>query len=181
MRGKKPLLSVFGLLLFVTTTAVPADSIDLNTSDKATRLTYASYVSPRVVGDIGMLLHNKPRGEEDMFHLGANLVNQNVRFGLRGTYASPGNQDLLAIGLGLNVRMGLAKNLYFDIGGYYAPEFMSLMDSAGYSELNARVSLSVSRPLELYLGYRNIKVKIKDVSNKVEIDDGLYLGLQFYF
>jgi len=158
-----------------------AASFDINHHDDITRFTYATYSGQRVIADGGMLYIEKRETHENVFHLGINKVAENIRFGVRGVYASPGENDVLTIAGALKIRFFPAKDLRFDIGAYYAPEFTSMMDASGYTELGFRLSFNITSPLDLYLGYRNIKIKLSDAQSKVEIDDDLHLGLQFYF
>ena len=158
-----------------------ASSLDLNFHDNTTRLTYASYTNKNVIADGGMLFISRNDSSEQMFHLGINKVSKNVRFGVRGIYTSPNDYDVLALGVGLHARFYLTRKINFDVGGYYAPEFASLMDAAGYTEIGLRLSFNITDPLDLYAGYRNIKIEIGDPGSKTEIDDDLHIGFKFYF
>ena len=159
-----------------------ASSIDVNFHDDTTRIIYATYTARDVVSDGGALIINQQDDStEQVFHLGISKVSKNVRFGLRGIYTSPGDNDVLAIGLGLNAKFGLSRKTSFSVNGYYAPELTSIMDATGYSELGLRLSFNITKPLDLYLGYRNLKVEIDGRDKSVELDDDFHLGLKFYF
>lgn len=179
---KTRLATLVSLLITLFTAGIcQGESIDLNFHDDTTRLTYANYSAKNVVTDGGILLINENNASEQLFHLGISRMSKNVRFGIRGVYTSQGNLDVFALGLAVNARFYLAQKTHVEIGGYHAPEFISFMDAAGYTELGFRLSFNITTPLDLYIGYRNIKLNIENSDHKIELDDDLHLGLKFYF
>lgn len=160
-----------------------ADSLDLNLHDNAFRFTYASFVDKKTVADFGALFlqERNNRQSDALIHTGVNFVFDQLRFGLRAAYASPGPYDVLSLGFGGQGRFFLSRRV--GIGGhfYYAPEATSGMDSAGYHEFAARLKFKLTRGVYVYGGYRNLKVKIVSPDNKVELDDDFHVGLKLFF
>lgn len=178
--GLRALAFVIGMFC---SSSVWADSVDINLHSEALRGTYAFYVAKKTVADVGILLLKERYQEQDeaLFHAGVNFVFDNLRFGMRAIYATPGNTDLFSLGFGGQGRFSLTRRI--GLGGhfYYAPEVTSAMDSEGYHELGARVDFKLARGAYLYVGYRNLKVKIYSVENKVELDDDFHVGVKLYF
>lgn len=158
-----------------------AQSIDFNAHSDVYRFTYANYVARKVVSDVGVMIMEKRNDSDEAWHIGVAAAIENIRLGARLIYTSPGATDVMAVGLGGSGKFYLSRNISFGLLFYYAPEFSSFLDAEGYSEFGMRLNFVVSKPLELYVGYRNYKVAIADVNNKIELDDDLHLGLKFYF
>lgn len=182
---KKRFLSV-SIMLWTATAPLWANaaSLDLNASGDAFRGTLAAYVGKKVVGDLGVLStrYRNNRDSDTGLHAGLHFVpDAKIRLGTRLFYVSPGTADVMALGLGLQLRLFLSRQV--SLGGhfYYGPESFSFMDSEGYSEFALRLSFRLARKAHLYLGYRTIKVKVFSVNNKVELDDDPHLGLKLYF
>jgi hypothetical protein len=173
-----PIICIFSLL---SGTAL-ASSIDLNANNDTVRMTYAHATSRNVVTDMGALfLDRKNNDTEFGVHAGASLVSDNIRFGLRAFYVDLDPYDVLSLGFGLQARGWINKQI--GIGGhiYYAPEATSFLDSNGYREYAMRLNFAVSKNFDLYLGYRDIKVKILDNRNNTKLDDGFHLGFKVFF
>ena len=174
---------ILAILLLVPIVA-SAKSIDLNFTDDSFRFTYAYGIDRKLVTDLGLLYLQKKgryRDDEMAFHAGLNVVSGNFRFGARAFLATPGDYDTLAVGFGGQARFALSKVV--GLGGhfYYAPEVTSFVDAKGYHEYSIRLDFKVTPSAYLYLGYRNVKVRIEDRNNKVELDDDAMLGFKVYF
>lgn len=171
------------LIIMVCTSSARASSIDINFHSNALRATYASYVGKKTVADFGALLLKERYRKEDevVFHTGFNFVFDNLRFGVRAIYATPGDSDILSLGFGGQVRFPMTRRV--DLGGhfYYASDVTSALDSEGYQEFSVRLDFKLAQSAYLYLGYRNVKVKINTVQNKVELDDDFHIGAKLYF
>lgn len=174
------LLLIIGLMIIKPSWA---DSLDMNFHGHAFRATYATYVGRKAVADFGALFLREKVGKENdtLLHAGVNFIFQNLRFGVRAIYVTPANYDLLSLGFGLQGRFALTRRV--GIGGhfYYAPDVTSAMDSEGYHEFGARLDFKANKDVYLYIGYRNLKVKILSVTNKVELDDDVHIGAKLYF
>lgn len=173
---------LFCIVALVSHSAYSA-SLDLNLHSKAFRATYAFVPSKDTVTDLGVLFLQDDHGDdsETAFHAGLNFVFENFRFGGRAFYVSPGNSDVLAVGLGGQARFAVTKKVGVGAHIYYAPEFTSMMDSKGYQEMAVHVDFRVVGGAYVYLGYRNLKVSIGNANHKIELDDDPHLGIKFYF
>jgi len=175
-------------IIFLTFLILPvtsfAESIDVNFGDDSFRFTYAYGIDRKLVADLGFLYlqeEGRKRDDELAFHAGLNITSGNVRFGGRAFLVSPGNSDVLAVGFGGQGRFALSRIV--GLGGhfYYAPEVTSFIDAKGYYEYSIKLDFKVSKSAYLYLGYRNVKVRIFDRDNKVELNDDALLGFKLYF
>ena len=163
---------------------VQAKSIDMNFGDDSFRFTYAFGIDKNLVTDLGIMQvegEGRNRDDELAFHAGLNVTSGNVRFGGRAFLVSPGDFDTLSVGFGGQGRIPLSRHV--GIGGhfYYAPEVTSFMDSKGYHEYRVNVDFKVTRSAYVYLGYRNVKVRIENRNNKVELNDDVIFGFKIYF
>jgi len=174
---------IFVFCLLLLSSASYAKSLDLNLGDDSFRLIYATGIDKNLVADFGFLFLEDERGRDDetAFHAGLNITSGNFRVGGRAFLVSPGNYDALAVGFGGQGRIPVSRNV--GIGGhfYYAPEATSFIDSAGYHEYRINVDVKISRAAYLYLGYRNVKIRIEDRNNKVELNDDVIFGFKTYF
>lgn len=175
-------------ILFFIVFAFPvtglAKSIDMNIGDDSFRLTYAFAVDRNLVTDLGVMhLEGEGRNRDDelAFHAGLNVTSGNIRFGGRAFLVSPGDFDTLSVGFGGQGRFALSKHV--GLGGhfYYAPEATSFIDGKGYYEYRVNVDFKIKRSAYLYLGYRNVKVRIENRNNKVELNDDVIFGFKVYF
>ena len=174
------IFSWFSLMALLPVAAI-AQSLDLNANDDVIRVTYATFTGKNIIADGGGMFIDKNNESEQAWHIGAHAVLENVRLGFRTFYTSPGAVDVLVVGFGGQANLHLSPQLKLGLIGYYAPSFSSFMDSDGYTEFGLRMSFKVNRKLDVYLGYRNIKVKIEGVSRKIELDDDPHIGLKMYF
>lgn len=160
-----------------------AASLDANVNSDAIRVTIAKYMARNQVGDLGALIveKNNKHDNETVLHLGYNWVAGNLRLGFRSIYASPGDSNILALGLGIQGKTALARNVYLGGHFYYAPDAFSFMDGDGYQELALRLMLKLGRSAFLYLGYRNFDIKIKAPRVNYELDDSFHFGAKLYF
>lgn len=168
-----------------------SDSLDLNLNDDAARLTYAGAVSDgRLEFDVGWL-HNDKRGNAWNVSLGrigeAGGAQQPVTAGLGGRLyvldpdlAGPG-QDGVALGVGGFFRMKLAgyDRIGFSGHGYFAPDVIAFGDAEDVLELAARVTYSVIREADVYLGLRFIEAGFD--GRDVKFDSGLHIGIRLEF
>ena len=182
------LLSFCCLILFSHSSL--AASVDINLHSDALRISFTKAMERKLVGDFGALFldersgnkhSNKSDGSEVALHAGLHIVNDNLRFGIRSFYISPGDTDLLAVGFGGQANINLSRSI--GVGGhfYYAPEATSFMDGQGYRELALRLNLRLNNGANLYLGYRNIDIEIEGRKGELELDDDIHIGLKMYF
>ena len=80
-------------------------------------------------------------------------------------------------------KLTVALSRIIGLGGhfYYAPEVTSFIDAKGYHEYSIKLDFKLTNTAHLYLGYRNVKLRIGDRKNKVELNDDTLLGFKIYF
>lgn len=190
----KTLLAVAGV-----TAAGPtlSDSIDLNFSNDAARLTYARLIyDDKLEFDAGWL-HHQDRGNLLNVSLGrfgeAGGGQQSITAAIGGRlYAAdaefgpvmgvtPPDRDGFAIGVGGLFRLKLDDYDRIGFAGhaYYAPSVISFGDADDVLEVAGRVTYSVLKEGEVYLGLRYINVGFKDRDAK--FDSGLHIGIRLEF
>lgn len=186
-----------------------SDSLDLNINGDAARLTYARLIyDDKLEIDAGWL-HHQDRGNLVSVSLGrfgeAGGGAQSVSAGIGGRlYAvsadlpvfadamigpGPGpppqigtlDQDGVALGIGGLFRLKLAgyDRIGFSGHGYYAPDIISFGDTEDILEVAARVTYSVLREADVYLGVRYINVGFK--TRDAKFDSGLHIGIRLEF
>ncbi len=186
-----------------------SDSLDLNLNDDAARLTFARAIyDEKLEFDAGWL-HHQDRGDLLSVSLGrigeAGGGSQSVTAAIGGRlYAmspdlvNPGmveelvgdavilrpidtDQDGFALGVGGFFRMKLAgyDRIGFSGHGYFAPDVLAFGDSKDLIEVAGRVTYSIIREADVYLGIRYIKAGFEDID--VSYDTGLHLGIRLEF
>jgi len=178
-------LSKLALLVFCFILAGNANaaSFDINVNSDVFRVTLAKSVDRNQVADFGFLAakQNRNHNSESVLHAGYNWVSHNFRIGLRSIYASPGNYDILAVGVGFQGRTALSRNVYLGGHFYYAPSALSFLDGDGYDEFAIRLMLKLGRSAFTYIGYRKFEIGISPFRNNIELDDDFHIGLKLYF
>jgi hypothetical protein len=178
--------------------AVPAlafaDNIDVNLHDQAIRASYSKTLNDGETSGLSMeggLLYSedKKRLNDTLYHLGLHVSGENwsqsgtfdISLGGRFYYASPGNVDLAALGLGGAIRFSPAHR--FGIGAhlYVAPTITSYMDADRFQETGFRVDYQVLPQAFVYVGYRKIEVDINNGPSNVELEKDAHLGFQLLF
>ncbi|MDH3588254.1 MAG: YfaZ family protein, partial [Gammaproteobacteria bacterium] len=174
-----------------------SDSLDLNLNDDAARLTFARAIYDEKLEIDAGWLHHQDRGDLLSLSLGrigeAGGGQQSVTAAIGGRlYAmdpefAPGgmgaslNQDGFALGIGGFFRLKLAgyDRIGFSAHGYYAPDVLAFGDSNDLIEVAGRVTYSVIREADLYLGVRYIKAGFDGIDAK--FDNGLHVGIRLEF
>ncbi|HUR41240.1 MAG TPA: YfaZ family outer membrane protein [Verrucomicrobiae bacterium] len=177
-----------------------AEGIDINLSDQALRAAYAGSLTdlfPRVGGqwDAGVLLGEEEQRNFTGVHAGmlvtgdAGAARANVVAGLGGRLAfvltdAPTAGDVnggaLALGGSIDARLPAFNRLGFIAYVYGAPNASSFGDLEGYLEYAGGIDYQVLQAASLYLGYRQLKIDVKDVGN-FTVDNGWHLGLRLSF
>jgi len=160
-----------------------AAGFDFNVNSDALRFTLSKTMAPQQVGDIGLLSvdRGKRHDSENVLHLGYHWLGNNFRFGLRSIYSSPGDYDILALGLGFQGQTAISRNVYLGGHFYYAPSAFSFMDGDGYDEFALRVMLQIGRSAFAYIGYRNFNLRLSPYRDKLELDDDFHIGFRLFF
>lgn len=173
-----------------------ADSLDLNLNDDSMRLSYEADMSRSSKGlmfDAGYYYNDyqdSNRSDADLVHLGLHVTGDNwsqagvfnIKVGGRLIYTELTSQlDVMALGLGGEVRFSPVHRLGLGVNAYYAPRIATFMDGERYSEFGATIDYQLLKQAYVYVGYRQIDVEIEGVSQKVELDDSGHLGLKLVF
>ena len=180
-------------LLGAVSTVASADNIDVNLHDEAIRASYSMELKNQGTGlsaDVGFLYsEDKDKLDDTLYHLGLNVSGENwsqtgtfdISLGGRLYYASPGNVDLAALGVGGTVRFSPAHR--FGIGAhlFYAPGITSFMDAERFQETGIRVDYQVLPQAFVYVGYRQIEVDIDNGADDVELEDDAHIGFKLLF
>lgn len=200
--NKSLVCKVMGCVTVAFTAASPAnaESLDLNLNDDAARLVFASGLAQdRLEFDLGWL-HHQDRGNllsASISRIGEAAGGaQSVTAGIGGRlYAIEPDfpadalqivdfdtsQRGVLLGVGGFFRFKLAN--YDRIGfaghGYYAPDVLAFGDAKDLTEIEARVTYSIIRDADVYLGLRYISVGFEGVD--VTVDNGLHLGIRLEF
>ena len=203
------IIAVVASLTALAAGAARADSLDLNLNDDAARLTYARTLAEgKLEVDAGWL-HHQDKGDAISVSLGrigeAGGGTQAVTAGLGGRIyllepdatldvvgiADPdifppppprdADQSGQALGIGGFFRFKLANydRIGFSGHGYFAPDTLAFGDAEDVIEVEARVTYSIIREADVYLGLRYFKAGFDAVD--VVMDNGLHLGIRLEF
>ena len=164
-----------------------ADSIDISLSNDSAQAIYTTGWRTAEF-NAGALYVNDPND----WVVSAGLLAQGeqksggarIEAGLGGKtyYASVGNQDLLALGLGGQLRV-FPNNGIVGIGGYlyYAPDIVTLIDGKKFWEMGVNVEVEIiKKTASLYLGYRKVRADFDNNTN-VTVDKGTHAGVKILF
>jgi len=183
---------VYGLCT-VASSQVRADSLDLNLNDDMLRLVYEADLKTGMSMDLGYFYndtHKKDRSDADLMHLGLYVTGDNwsqsgvfnIKVGGRLIYTNiDPSYDLMALGLGGEVRFSPVHRLGIGASAFYAPRIASFMDAERYSEYGVKLDYQLLTQAFVYLGYRQIDVEVENISRKVELDDSGHVGLKLLF
>lgn len=181
-------------LLGAVSTVASADNIDINLRDEAIRASYSMELKDRgyagLSAEAGLLYsEDKKKLDDTLYHIGLHVSGENwsqsgtfdISLGGRLYYASPGDADLAALGVGGAIRFSPAHR--FGIGAhlYYAPDITSFMDAKRFQETGIRVDYQILPQAFVYVGYRQIEVDIEDGPKDVELDDDAHIGFKMLF
>lgn len=183
------------LCLGLAATAARAEGLDINLSSQALRGTFSAPLSgvfPRLNGiyDVGVLMgeeegRNFLQGHAGLLVTGdAGAARANVTAGLGGRLAFVDSEDetggALALGGMFEGRLPAFNRIGAIFYVYGAPKASSFGDIEGYLEYALGIDYQVLRDASVYVGYRQLKVDIKDFGD-VTIDNGWHVGLRLNF
>lgn len=183
MRLRTVLIAAF---LTASGTAL-ADSIDISLSNDSAQAIYATgwrtaefnmgalYINDQNdwVASVGLLAQGEQQSGGSRIEAG---------LGGKAYLATVGNDDLLALGLGGQLRV-FPNNGIFGIGGYvfYAPDIVTVMDGKKFWETGVRAEVEIiKKTASLYLGYRKVRADL-DNGAHVVIDKGTHAGVKILF
>jgi len=181
-------------LLFVAG-AAQAEGLDINLSSQALRGAFSGSLTdifPRLGGlyEMGVLAgeeesRNYFQGHGGLLVTGdAGAERANVTAGLGGRIAVLDVEEVtggaLALGGMVEARLPAFNRIGAVLYAYGAPKASSFGDLEGYLEYSLGLDYQVLRAASVYLGYRQLKVDVKDVGN-FTVDNGWHLGLRLTF
>ena len=175
--------------------SVMADSLDLNLNDDSLRMTYEADMGRGVKGlllDAGYFYNDTrktDRSDADMTHVGLYVSGDNwsqagvfnIKVGGRLVYAAPGPYNVMALGLGGEFRFSPVHRLGLGASAYYAPRIATFMDGEHYSEFGAKIDYQLLQNAYVYLGYREIDMKVENSGGKFKLDQSGHVGLKLTF
>ncbi|MFC4251465.1 YfaZ family outer membrane protein [Sinimarinibacterium flocculans] len=172
-----------------------AERFDLSIGDDSYRIALngpLSRVFSQTTGqyDIGAVV--RPERDDDLLvaHVGALVTgdagarsfDSAAGLGLRAVYIgrddNPGGS--IAPGGQFEARFPGYERIGFSVYGYYGPEVLTFGDFEEYYEVGTGVDYQVLRDASLYVGYRNINVKVED-GPRITADNGLHVGMRLSF
>lgn len=181
-------LRIFAAFLAVICSgAAVADSLDINLNDDSLEGVYTT--NWRTADASVGLLYND---EQEDWVASAGLLamgerqsaNRVFQGGLGGKLyvASVSNEDIIALGLGGQVRV-YPGNGPIAISGslFYAPDIVTMLDGEEFWEASVRAEFEmVKRRASFYIGYREIQADL-DNGRDVTVDNGLHAGVKIVF
>lgn len=181
--------------LLSVSTAVMADTIDINLRDSSAQLQYKSSLGRDALGKTefhaGMLYANKDNWLTDFGlavkdEIGSRAPGFSAGVGIKGLVAkvrsNPSNSNASALALGAMLRYSPPATQRLGIVGevYLSPNIVTFGDADRYVETQARVEYEVIPQSAVYLGYRRIAFGIKNRPSAT-LDEGLNIGVRISF
>jgi len=185
-----------GLFMMCSMAWAHADTLNIQLSNESARFMYASEVFGGQFGPTDLEVGGYFNEDDDsLLHLGLLVRNDSldnplvISIGARVYYGDVGNAppnptptDAAVIALGGEL-LYIPDNLGgLGLGAYYfvAPSVVSFMDADGFTELGLYVDYAITEQASVYVGYRNIEVKL-DTGLDIEVDSSLIYGLVLRF
>jgi len=87
-----------------------------------------------------------------------------------------------ALALSGNARVSLPTDIPLSVAGqaHLAPEILTAGESDGLTEVQLRLESQVLDGVDAFFGYRYLEFDMENAQDE-EVDDGLQLGVRFYF
>lgn len=183
------------LLMGVVAIPAHAEIIDLSVNDDGFRAALygpLSRTGADAAGqyDIGVVM--RPEREDDLLvvHAGA-LVTGDAGMqqfdlaagvGVRGVYIGRDHDTGGAVAIGGQAEGRLPGYDRFGLSmyGYYAPKVLSFGEFDKYYEVGASLDYQVLQNASVYVGYRNVNVRIED-GPELTADTGFHVGVRLKF
>lgn len=168
-----------------------AATVDVSLNNDAARFSYGAFVGSagggRTQFDAGLLYNND---SDSIIHTGLHLVDViaaktpgvQAAIGGRLYYADAWNQNTLALALGGQLRVTIPQTsdrLAVALHGHYAPGIVTFWDGENLSEYGARLEYSLMNQARVYLGYRDVTVKLD--RKHYAVDESGHIGLAIDF
>ncbi|MBI3546717.1 MAG: hypothetical protein HY081_09040 [Gammaproteobacteria bacterium] len=175
------------LIIMSFSTAAFADSLDINLNNDSVQAIYAtSWRSAEF--NVGALFNNDKNdwvASTGLLANGEKVTGETrIEAGLGGKIygASVSNQDILALGLGGQLRV-FPNNGPLAVSGYlfYAPDVVTFVDGKKFWEGGLRLEYEViKKTASVYIGVRKVKAKL-DNGSEVTVDSGGHVGVRINF
>jgi len=186
MKAIKALLTTAALVS--ATQAMAGGSLDLSLSNDTARLEYDAAKVGSGLHVSASLQHHEDNG--DLIGVGAHVVdvrkpNSPLYLGVGGKLFAFKEDDFdggaLAVGGFLRYKFPQVPDLSVAGYTYYAPQVVSFNDTENLLDSDVRVQFSILPTARIYMGYRYTRVKIEDVKDVVELEQGVHFGLKVDF
>lgn len=185
------LRNFFALSLLTASTAVLADTVDINLRDTSVQLQYAASVGRDSLGtselhagllyttknnrfgDFGLVVKEAPGSSDSGITAGV---------GLKAVLASINANDAVALALGGQVHYSLPSAPRVGIAGqlYFSPNIVTYRDAERFIEAGARLEYEVIPQAAAYLGYRRISFSLANKPDAT-LDVGFHAGVRMAF
>jgi len=185
------LRGTLALSLLIISTAVLADTVDVNLRDNSAQLQYFAsmgrdtlgradmhagllYVDKHnLLGDLGLIVRNE---------VGKSAPGVSVGVGIKGLTAKANGHNAAALAIGGMVRYSPLPDHRFGIIGqlYLSPNIVTFGDADRYIETGVRLEYEIIPQAAAYLGYRNVKFGIQGNSDAT-LDEGGFIGVRIMF
>lgn len=167
--------------------AVSADSLDINLNDDSIQAIYATNwrAAEFNVGLLSNTDQNDWVTSIGLLALGEQQTgNTRIEGGLGGKIylADVANEDVLALGLGGQFRT-FPNNGPIGISGflYYAPDIVTALDGKKFWEWGVRAEFEmIKKTANIYIGYRKVRADLDD-GRDITVDSGLHAGVKIAF
>lgn len=182
---------IVALSLLTASTAVMADSIDINLRDTSAQIQYSSSMGRDALGKTefhtGVLYANKNNMLGDLGILvkdevGSSAPGFSVGVGIKGLIAKTKGTSESALALGGLVRYSPPAVSRLGIVGqlYLSPNITTFGDADRFTEAGVRVEYEIIPQAAAYIGYRRIKFGLNAAPNVI-LDEGVHVGVRISF
>ncbi|MES0873452.1 YfaZ family outer membrane protein [Sinimarinibacterium thermocellulolyticum] len=183
------------IVLLSSASTAHAERFDLSIGDDSYRVALNGPLSrlfAETTGqyDVGAVVRPKRRDDLLVAHVGAMLTGDAgarsfesaAGLGVRAVYIGRDDDPGGAIAPGgqFEARFPGYERIGFSFYGYYGPEVLSFGDFDEYYEIGTAIDYQVLRDASLYLGYRNVNVRVED-GPRITADNGLHAGMRLSF
>lgn len=177
------------LAFLLTSGAALADSLDVNIHDDALRIVYGASVNSVSRGAEVELGHMYNNEDDYVSHIGFIVSGENwsnagvfdIGLGGRALRISADPLDVTALALGGRVRFSPIHRVGVGAFVFHAPDIVAFDDAEAYTEYGVRFDYQLLPQGFVYLGYRNIELKMENWDSAVQIDDNGHVGMRLLF
>ncbi|MDH5648420.1 MAG: YfaZ family protein [Gammaproteobacteria bacterium] len=181
---------IITIMVFVPVATVSADSLDVNFSNESVRAIYNLDRGTKDFSFGGLFVNPDQGSSATLLHAGLEVTGDgysgdNVfegRLGFRGYLLSTDTVDVSALAIGGQVKLfPQGSKVGFGINAFYAPEIVTGLDGDRFWEWGARLEFRLFETGTLYVGFREVQIRLEGSTRDVTIDDGGFIGLDIKF